>query len=104
MYAAGLGIDQMRATRAGGYLRRGRRAAAVAAVVAAASVGFALVAHGGSPRPEATVVVQPGDTLWSIAAAHYPQDDTRTRVADIERANGLDGPVIEVGQSLQLPG
>jgi LysM repeat protein len=49
------------------------------------------------------VVVQPGDTLWSIAAAHYPGDDVRVRVDDIERANGLQSPTIEAGQELRLP-
>ena len=112
MYAAGHGIGNLRATRAGGRaeLRIGRvvqppvRAAAVLAAVVAASVGFALVAQGSPPRPEATVVVQPGDTLWSIAEAHYPSEDVRVRVDDIERANGLGDPVIEVGQTLRLPG
>ncbi len=104
MYAAGYGIRQMRATRAGGVGRPLRPALAAFAVVVAASVGFAVVAHGGTPRPEAKVVVQPGDTLWSIAAAHYPSDDVRARVEDIERANGLQGPTIEPGETLRLPG
>jgi|SRR5579864_808749 len=103
MYAAGHRITQMRATRGSGYIGGLRRALAVLAVVLAASVGFAAVAHGGS-RSETDIVVQPGDTLWSIAAAHYPSDDVRVRVDDIERANGLRGPVIEVGQTLRLPG
>ena len=103
MYAAGYGIRQMRATRAGGF-SHARRTVAVLAIVAAAGVGFALVAHGGSPKPEATVVVQPGDTLWSIAAAHYPSDDVRVRIEDIERANSLEGPTIEPGETLRLPG
>ena len=93
----------MRATRAGGF-SHARRTVAVLAIVAAAGVGFALVAHGGSPKPEATVVVQPGDTLWSIAAAHYPSDDVRVRIEDIERANSLEGPTIEPGETLRLPG
>jgi LysM repeat protein len=50
-----------------------------------------------------TVVVQPGDTLWAIAATHYPSDDVRSRVDDIERANGLQGPVIQAGETLRLP-
>lgn len=104
MYAAGYGIRQMRATRAGGVGPRLRRTLAALAVVAAAGGGFAAVAHGGAPAPESTVVVQPGDTLWSIAAAHYPSDDVRTRVDDIERANGLRGPTIEPGETLRLPG
>lgn len=104
MYAAGHGITRLRATRAGGVSRGLHRSLAVLAVVAAASIGFAAVAHGGAPRPETTVVVQPGDTLWSIAAAHYPSDDVRVRVDDIERANGLQGPAIEPGETLRLPG
>lgn len=104
MYAAGYGIKKLRATRAGGFRNRVRRAALVAAAVSAAAVGFAMAAHGSSPQPETTVVVQPGDTLWSIASEHYPADDVRVRVEDIEQANGLQGPVIEVGQTLVLPG
>ena len=50
------------------------------------------------------MVVQPGDTLWSIASERYPSDDVRARVQDIEQANGLHGPTIEVGQTLKLPG
>lgn len=104
MYAAGYGIKKLRATRAGGFRDRVRRATLVAAVVSVAGLGFAVAAHGSSPRPETTVVVQPGDTLWSIASAHYPADDVRVRIQDIEQANGLQGPVIEVGQTLVLPG
>jgi nucleoid-associated protein YgaU len=104
MYAAGHGINQMRATRAGGYLPRWGRVVAVLGAVCMVAVGFAVAAHGSSPKADATVVVQPGDTLWSIAAEHYPADDIRVRVDDIERANGLRGPIIEVGQTLHLPG
>ena len=104
MYAAGHGINQMRATRAGGYASRWRRGVAVLGAVCAVTLGFAVVAHGGSPRADTTVVVQPGDTLWSIAAQHYPSDDVRVRVDDIERANSLQDPIIEVGQTLHLPG
>lgn len=103
MYAAGHGITQMRASRAGGRLSRGRRVAVVAGAVLAASLGFAVVAQGGTQRSDTTVVVQPGDTLWSIAAEHYPSDDVRVRVEDIERANGLDGPIIQAGETLHLP-
>jgi len=100
MYAAGHGIKQMRATRAGDI--RVRLLPALGLVVAA-TLGLALVAHGGTPPSESRVVVQPGDTLWSIASDHYPGDDVRVRVQDIERANGLTGPTIEVGQELRLP-
>ena len=105
MYAAGVGVKPWRANRAGGT-RSGRRLlAAVAAVfvVLALSVAFALGARGAPEGRYTTLVVQPGDTLWSIAAEHYPADDVRVRVDDIEQANGLRGPTIQVGQSLRLP-
>ncbi len=103
MYAAGHGIKPWRATRAGG-MRFGRRALVVVATVVLAGFGLAAAALGGAPASSETVVVEPGDTLWSIAAQHYPGDDVRTRVQDIEQANGLQGPQIEVGQALRLPG
>jgi nucleoid-associated protein YgaU len=102
MYAAGSGIKPWRANRAGGRHAVGRAAVAMAAVVAL-GFGLAVAAHGDT-RPSSTVVVQPGDTLWSIAAEHYPSDDVRIRVQDIEHANGLVGPQIEAGQTLRLPG
>ena len=81
-----------------------RRLLAAVAAVACVSVGFALGARGSAPVHYTTVVVQPGDTLWSIAAAKYPGDDVRIHVQDIEQANGLAGPTIGVGQTLKLPG
>jgi nucleoid-associated protein YgaU len=103
MYAAGYGIEPWRATRAGGP-RWPRRVVLVLGTVLLASLGLAVSAHGGTSPTYTTVVVQPGDTLWSIASEHYPADDVRVRVDDIEQANGLQGPRIEAGQTLRLPG
>ena len=61
----------------------------------------AMVAWGGEAA--STVVVQPGDTLWTIAAERYPGDDTRARIDEIERMNNLSSPVIVVGETLRLP-
>ena len=103
MYAAGYGIKPWRADRAGG-VRLGWRAALAVLIVAVTGFGMALAVHGGTPTPDSTVVVQQGDTLWSIATSHYPGDDVRERVQDIEAANGLQGPQIEAGETLRLPG
>jgi nucleoid-associated protein YgaU len=103
MYAAGHGIKPWRAPRAGGFRSMRRLLAAVAAVFLV-GVGLAMAAQGSTSTGYTTVVVQPGDTLWLIASEHYPADDVRVRVQDIEHANGLDGPIIEVGQTLRLPG
>jgi LysM repeat protein len=80
-----------------------REWAFVLVAVVVLSFILAKVALGGGSQADLTVVVQPGDTLWAIAAAHYPSDDVRSRVDDIERANGLQGPVIQAGETLRLP-
>ena len=102
MYAAGLSIRPMRSHHRSGLGHLGRWAL-VAAFLVAASLMLARVALGGTAPAYTTVVVQPGDSLWSIAASHYPGDDPRERVDAIERLNGLDGPVIRAGETLELP-
>jgi LysM domain-containing protein len=101
MYAAGSGIKPWRATRTGGPHHL-RRVAVGLGVFILFGLGLAVAARGDT-GPVATVVVQPGDTVWSIASEHYPSDDVRARVQNIEDANGLRGPQIEVGQTLKLP-
>jgi hypothetical protein len=51
--------------------------------------------------PERSYVVQPYDTLWSIAAAEYA--DPREGVWEIRQRNGLAGATIVPGQVLVLP-
>lgn len=46
--------------------------------------------------------VRPGDTLWSIAAAHY-RGDPRQGVWRLRRENGLSGSELRPGQILRLP-
>ena len=105
MYAAGYAINVERAPRRRGFRLGGaKRTLAVLGAVAAANLALALVVHGGTPAVYTEVVVQPGDTLWSIASEHYPRDDVRIRVDGIERLNGLRNPLIEAGQTLRLPG
>jgi LysM repeat protein len=89
--------------RSGRRIRPFGRLAVVLLLALAVSLSLAVVAHGGTAPAYSTVVVQPGDTVWSIAAEHYPSDDIRARVVDIERANGLSSPLIETGKTLRLP-
>ena len=57
----------------------------------------------GATGPAPTVVVQPHDTLWSIATRTAPRRDPYAAVADIRRINALEGYVVHPGQTLQLP-
>jgi LysM repeat protein len=51
--------------------------------------------------PERRYVVQPFDTLWTIAATGYP--DPRKGVWEIRERNDLEGSTIVPGQVLVLP-
>lgn len=53
---------------------------------------------------ESSVVVHPGDTLWSIAAGVVGEgDDVRAVIADIRELNDLTDAVVVPGQVLVLP-
>ena len=60
------------------------------------------LAYGSGPVATDRVVVAPGDTVWSIAAAHY-RGDPRPHVEAILQANRLQTPLLTPGQALQLP-
>ncbi len=99
-----------RATRST-YVRR--RITVLAFVTAlATSVGLAvsdgLADHGGDPASTSAVgrstpyVVQPGDTLWSIAERFASGGDLGTYVDALVTLNG-GSTVIQPGQQLRLP-
>lgn len=49
-------------------------------------------------------VVQPGDSLWSIARAHStPQQDIRQLVYRMQKMNRLTSAILQPGQVLLLP-
>ena len=103
MYAAGYSIRPLRSRREA-PLRHLGRWSLILLSVASLGLGLSKVALGDTHPVVTTVVVQPGDTLWRIAAIRYPGDDVRVRVDEIERLNGLHSPQIDVGEVLQLPG
>jgi Tfp pilus assembly protein FimV len=93
--------------------RRGRVVIAVLAAMVAAGLcvagASAAQATSGSASPRGAaggaglVVVQPGDTLWSIAKSADPAADTRTIVQEMLQLNRLTGPDIAPGQRLWVP-
>src|SRR5437899_12052900 len=101
MYAAGFATTPRNPLRSDRALRHLYRWALVVVAALAVMLALSRAAQGGGA--DATVVVQPGDTLWTIAAQRYPGDDTRARIDDIERLNNLSSPVIEAGETLRLP-
>ena len=69
-------------------------AAAFAVAVAARQ------SNGAGPAQHYTV--RAGDTLWSIASAHYA-GDPREAIWEIEHRNRLSSPSISPGEVLVLP-
>ena len=91
------------------YVRRRRTVAIIGAALVAvllSPLAAGAIRRGEAPVPPAqqVVVVQQGDTLWSIAARVRPGADPRGTIAEIERSNAsIDpGPLVP-GQSLVVP-
>jgi hypothetical protein len=90
--------------------RRGRRVVAglsiaIGLTIAAVTVSVELSGRGAGLElaDSATLVVQPGDTLWSIAQELAPEEDPRAVVDAIVDLNALAGVDLVPGEVLQLP-
>lgn len=60
--------------------------------------------YAAAPQHFATVVVHPGDTLWSIASAHTSNDgDVQDTIDRISEVNHLSSVSIHPGQRLRVP-
>ena len=88
--------------------RRGR-AVVLGFFVLMSSLASAILLAGASRAdepptgPAPSVVVQPHDTLWSIATRAAPERDPFAAIAEIKKINNLQGYVIHPGQTLELP-
>ena len=89
--------------------RRGRlaRTLVVLSLTVVMAAGFA--SQSGAGQVEAStapsyevVVVAPGETLWSVAAA-YASGDVQGLVNEIREVNNLKGFDLQAGQKLRIP-
>ena len=71
-------------------------------VVTAGGFAIARAVDGGSPTTQ-VVLVEPGQSIWSIATATDPEADPGETAATIQRLNGLDGGSVVPGQRLVVP-
>jgi Tfp pilus assembly protein FimV len=83
--------------------------AAVAGVLCFLAINSAQAADQGTPAPAAAghgmsqIVVQPGQTLWSIAEQAAPTADTRLVMQRIVTLNSLSTQNLAAGQHLWIP-
>jgi LysM repeat protein len=73
----------------------------IVVVIAAFAVGLAARPSGSAGKP-VRYIVQPTDTLWSIAAEHYA-GDPRQGIWELQKRNHLQGTTLVPGQRLLLP-
>ena len=102
-------LSNQQTNPSGGITRRGRlaRTFVVLSLTVVMAAGFA--SQSGAGQVEAStapsyeiVVVAPGETLWSVAAA-YASGDVQGMVNDIREANNLTGFDLQAGQKLRVP-
>ena len=89
---------------------RGR--AAVFFLLAVVTLLLVMIAVGGTSADAsatkggpatASVVVQAGDSLWSIAKSLQPNGDPRSMMQTLAELNGLQGADLTPGQQLIVP-
>lgn len=97
------------ANPSGRLTRRGRlaRTFVVLSLTVVMAAGFA--SQSGAGQVEAStapsyeiVVVAPGETLWSVAAA-YASGDVQGLINEIREVNNLKGYDLQAGQKLRIP-
>ena len=101
--------NDWQANPSGRLTRRGRlaRTLVVLSLTVVMAAGFA--SQSGAGQVEAStapsyeiVVVAPGETLWSVAAA-YASGDVQGLVNEIREVNNLKGYDLQAGQRLRVP-
>ena len=89
--------------------RRGRAVVVMAALVLVLLAGFFLgsVAVGTDEAGQAPateiIMVEPGQSLWSISSELTTEGDVRSTMREIERLNALDTVALSAGQKLRVP-
>ncbi len=103
-------VPHARSGSTGPYRRRRFGVAVAATVLAVVGVGLSSIrfADAGQVRPTgnvpagaSVVIVQPGDTLWSLAREVQPDGDIRPLVAQLSRAHG--GSALRAGDRIVVP-
>ena len=102
-------LSNQQTNPSGGITRRGRlaRTCVVLSLTVVMAAGFASQSGAGQGQASTApsyeiIVVAPGETLWSVAAA-YGSGDVQGLVSDIREANNLSGFDLQAGQRLRVP-
>ena len=95
-------LGRVRLTRRGHVLARALAVVLVVGLFLLVAPGLARGDGPDRPAPRVTYVVEPGDTLWSIAGRVAPGRDPRPVVDALIRDNDVRGS-LRAGQELSVP-
>jgi LysM repeat protein len=107
----GLLNSEWQANPSGRLTRRGRlaRTIVVLSLAVVMVAGFAATSGANQEGPKTSapatysvVVVAPGETLWSVAAA-YASGDVQGFINEIREINNLKGYDLQAGQKIRVP-
>jgi len=60
--------------------------------------------YAASPQRYQTVVVKPGDNLWTLTASHTPEGgDVQSTIDRVVSENHLAGTALQPGQRIRIP-
>ncbi|HEY8739136.1 MAG TPA: LysM peptidoglycan-binding domain-containing protein [Candidatus Dormibacteraeota bacterium] len=79
------------------------RVGRVLLILAILWVVFMKAAYGGARTGTEQVTVQPGQSVWGIAADRYPNGDIRGMVAQIVLINHLGDAPVYAGEKIRVP-
>ena len=79
------------------------RAGRVVVVLAILWVVFMKAAYGGPRTGTEQVTVQSGQSVWSIAAQRFPDDDPRQREGEIVKLNQPGDAPLYAGEKIRVP-
>lgn len=77
--------------------------AALLALLATFSAPGAIASNEHTADDFGYVVIEPGDSLWTIATQLDPESDPRDLIAEIVRLNQLEGSGVVAGELLAVP-
>ncbi len=107
MTATATPLPELRLTRRGRIVLIGFLVVVIGLIWLAAAGGSVAtgsgVSTGGYDKHMSQVVVEPGDSLWSIAARAEPNADPRLVIQQITDINVLPSAEIAAGQRLWVP-
>jgi hypothetical protein len=98
-----IGTAPVRLTRRGRLVLTLLFLVALTVVLAVFGATSAATGEAGEPVPTRSVVVQPGDTLWGIAAEVAEPGQVREMVHRIQELNAMSGSGVAIGQELAVP-